>query len=345
MPPFLMTQLATINPASIVGDDLSAAGYTDKEITLIGYCWQDAQEINRSKMALAQHLYELKREMDNGDEGAGKGGHQTSRFWAAFDAGHLPFAGDSGKTTVKTSLLAADWLNSKEMVQGLTISFSNLAPSTVYEISRLQGKALELVEQQLEETDFIGVAAVRLLAAEAQGEVLDRLFDWVKQNPAKVLTPKTIRAVKATIEEENTPASTQTVNVGPVPDLADVLGSIRAEAPEREQQQRVQQVKEELSKADREHRELIDTEIQSYNKLLLAASSAVHQLAGYLRRISNLYGTQLLQELRGTDYRGFITVADDLQRILEMGKDLKDSAQLAQSCNPPTGIDMTTVEL
>ena len=340
-----MTQLATINPAAIVGDDLSAAGYTEKEITLIGYCWQDAQEINRSKMALAQHLYELKREMDDGDEGAGKGGHQTSRFWAAFDAGHLPFAGDSGRTTVKTSLLAADWLNSKEMVQGLTISFSNLAPSTVYEISRLQGKALELVEQQLEETDFIGVAAVRLLAAEAQGEVLDRLFDWVKQNPAKVLTPKTIRAVKATLEEENTPASTRTVNVGLAPDLADVLGSIRAEAPEREQQQRVKQVKDELSKADREHRELLDAEIQAYNKHLMAACSAVHQLAGYLRRVSNLYGTQLLEELRGTDYRGFITVADDLQRILDMGKDLKESAQLAQSCNPPTGIDMTTVQV
>jgi hypothetical protein len=343
-----MTQLATINPAEIVGDDLSAAGYTDKEITLIGYCWQDAQEINRSKMALAQHLYELKREMDSTDEaanGGNGGGQKQTRFWAAFEAGHLPFAGDAGRATVKHSLAAADWLHARELGNPLPSSFSNLAPSTVYEISRLQGKALELVEQQLEETDFIGVAAVRLLAAEAQGEVLDRLFDWVKQNPAKVLTPKTIRAVKATLEEENTPASTRTVNVGPVPDLADVLGSIRAETPQREQQQRVQQVKEELSKADREHRELLDVEIQAYNKVLLAASSAVHQLAGYLRRVSNLYGTQLLEELRGTDYRGFITVADDLQRILEMGKDLKESAHLAQSCNPPTGIDMTTVQV
>ena len=340
-----MTQLATINPAAIVGDDLSAAGYTEKEITLIGYCWQDAQEINRSKMALAQHLYELKAEMDAIDPSAGSGNNGKSRFWAAYEAGHLPFAGDKGRATITHSIAAAEWLQSKESSNSLLNSFSNLAPSTVYEISRLQGKALQLVEQQLEETDFIGVAAVRLLAAEAQGEVLDRLFDWVKQNPAKVLTPKTIRAVKATLEEENTPASTRTVNVGPAPDLADVLGSIRAEAPEREQQQRVQQVKDELSKADREHRELLDAEIQAYNKVLLAASSAVHQLAGYLRRVSNLYGTQLLEELRGTDYRGFITVADDLQRILEMGKDLKESAQLAQSCNPPSGIDMTTVQV
>lgn len=340
-----MTQLATINPAAIVGDDLSAAGYTEKEITLIGYCWQLAQEINKSKMQLAQKFHELKREMDAGDSGAGRGGHQTSRFWAAFEAGHLPYAGGKGRATVETYLAAANWLASREIPNPSGISFSSLSPSTVYEISRLQGRALELVERQLEETDFIGVAAVRLLAAEAQGEVLDRLFDWVKQNPAKVLTPKTIRAVKATLEEENTPASTRTVNVGPAPDLADVLGSIRAEAPQREQQQRVQQVKDELLKADRERRELLDAEIQSYNKVLLAASSAVHQLAGYLRRISNLYGTQLLEELRGTDYRGFITVADDLQRILEMGKDLKESAQLAQSCNPPTGIDMTTVQV
>jgi hypothetical protein len=334
-----MTQLATINPAAIVGDDLSAAGYTEKEITLIGYCWQLAQEINKSKMLLAQRFHELKREMDAGDSGAGRGGHQTSRFWAAFEAGHLPYAGGKGRATVETYLAAANWLASREIPNPSGISFSSLSPSTVYEISRLEPSALELVEQQLEQTDFIGVAAVRLLATEAQGEVLERLFAWVKDNPTKVLTPKTIRAVKAQIETENKPASNATVDIGPI------LEGIRQEAPQRKQRQRIEEVKEEVSKADREYRELIDSQIQAYNRSLMAASSAVHELFIYMRQLSNLHGTELLDEMRGTDYRGFITVADDMQRLQEIGKELMEIVQLAQSCNPPAGIDMTTVNI
>jgi len=331
--------------------DLKAEGFSDTEINLIGQCWQSASHASAARTQLAIKLYELKKEMDANDPSAGRGGevgyHGTkkSRFWSAFEQGKLPLQGDKSRQTVDTYLKAAAFLASKPFSDTLGNGLQNLGPSTICLIQNLSGDALRIVEKQLAHTDFIGIAAVRLIAAEANAEVLSKMFEWVDSNKGAAITPKVIRELRASVDDENRPASTRTVNVGPAPDLADVLGSIRAEAPEREQQQRVQQVKDELSKADREHRELLDAEIQAYNKVLLAACSAVHQLAGYLRRVSNLYGTQLLEELRGTDYRGFITVADDLQRILEMGKDLKESAQLAQSCNPPTGIDMTTVQV
>ena len=47
-----------------VGDDLTAAGYSEKEISLLGYVWQDAKAINTTKTSLAKHLWELKQEMD-----------------------------------------------------------------------------------------------------------------------------------------------------------------------------------------------------------------------------------------------------------------------------------------
>ena len=105
--------LATRPLDLLLGDDLSSAGYSAKEISLIGYCWQDSAQINTKKTALALHLYELKQEMDNGDNGAGAG-CVKSRFWAAFDAGHLPLQGDKGKASVFTALAAAKWLSEGE---------------------------------------------------------------------------------------------------------------------------------------------------------------------------------------------------------------------------------------
>ena len=99
------------SPVTFVGDDISNAGYTDKEISLIGYCWQDSEAINQSKTSLAMHLWELKQEMDAHDQRQDSR-NVKSRFWAAFDAGHLPYAGDSGRSTTETCLKAAEFLKS-----------------------------------------------------------------------------------------------------------------------------------------------------------------------------------------------------------------------------------------
>ncbi len=120
------TQPAVIH----VSDDLTAAGYTDKEISLIGYCWQDSEAINQSKTSLAMHLWALKQEMDGGDSAAGAG-CKKSRFWSAFDSGHLPYAGDKGRRSTETCLIAAQFLESGELRKDLRDSLSNLAPASL----------------------------------------------------------------------------------------------------------------------------------------------------------------------------------------------------------------------
>jgi len=341
-------ELATI----ALDDELAAAGYSDKELNLIGYCWQDSQEINRSKISLAQHLWQLKQEMDANDphaNGGNGGGHKQTRFWAAFEAGHLPLQGDKGRQSVHTCIKAAQWLASRELSNPLDTSFSNLAPATICEISGMDEPAQEVVLESVQSCEFIGVAAVRLLAAEKQPEVFDRLKAWIAEHPKKPITPKTIREFRSQIEQENAPAANATVTVLTAEEqakrderLQDILADVRAKAPQREKQARIDAVKEEASRPERERREHLTNKVRKYNDFLNAANNSVHELLVFLQTIDRVNGTQFLDDMREADVMGLITVKDDLPRLQKIGEDLMASVTLARSCNPPTGIDMTT---
>lgn len=125
----------------------------------------------------------------------------------------------------------------------------------------------------------------------------------------------------------------------------DILESIRREAPAREQKARVDAVKEELSRSDREQQQRLETKVREYNTKLNTASSAVHELLVFLRSIDRIDGTQYLEDMREINVLGLITVEDDLPRLQKIGADLMDAVNLARSSNPPTGIDMTTVNV
>lgn len=343
-------ELATI----ALDDELAAAGYSDKELSLISYCWEDSQQINRSKVSLAQHLWQLKQEMDANDpnaNGGNGGGHKQTRFWAAFDAGHLPLQGDKGRRSIHTCITAAQWLASRELCNPLHTSFSNLAPATICEISGMSEPAQEVVLESVQSCEFIGVAAVRLLANEKLPEVFDRLKQWIADNPQKPITPKTIRAFRTQIEEENAPAATATVTVNAQEAEAhqarvqEILQRTRDEAPARQEQARVEAVKEELSRPERERTERLQAKVREYNSKLNAATTSVHELLIFLQSLDRIDGTQYLDDMRDIDVLGLITVKDDLARLQQIGEDLMAAVTLARSCNPPTGIDMTTVNL
>lgn len=340
--------------AIVLVDELATAGYSDKELSLIDYCWQDSQQINRSKISLAQHLWQLKQEMDANDphaNGGNGGGHKQTRFWAAFEAGHLPLQGDKGRQSIHTCIKAAQWLESKELSNPSDTSFANLAPATICEIAGMDEPAQQVVLESVQSCEFIGVAAVRLLANEKLPEVFERLKAWIAQHPEKPITPKTIRAFRAEVEQENEPASQATVTVTPQQAeaqsarLQSVLQSIRDEAPARQHQARVDAVKEELSRPDRERLERLQAKVRDYNSKLNAATSSVHELLVFLQTIDRIDGTEYLDEMREIDVMGLITVKDDLNRLQKIGEDLMGAVTLARSCNPASGIDMTTVNI
>lgn len=351
----MTSQIIQKTPDALVGDDLSAVGYSDKEISLIGYCWQDAEAINKDKTSLAMHLWELKQEMDaSGSQSAGGngGGSTKSRFWAAFDSGHLPYTGDTGRTTVKTCLSAANFLTEIEAdreVKDLTSRLRNLAPATLYEISNLENDAQNLVFKSVESCDFIGVAAVRLIAHEAEQDVFKKLFAWIEDHPSTAITPKTIRALQAEVAVENTPAKEQVINANTAERQEAAFNRIMAEAreraPEVAAQNRVNAVREELERPSFEQRQKLEGEIRKYNSKLNAAAAELDELLSYLKSIDRIHGTVLLDELRADSVNGLISVENDLDRIRSMGNQLMQIVELASSHTTASGIDMTTLDI
>lgn len=125
----------------------------------------------------------------------------------------------------------------------------------------------------------------------------------------------------------------------------ETMANIRDTKAERTAKVEAEEVREELSKADRERADLLQQEVRSYNTRLHGATNAIHELFSYLQNLSRIHGTQLLDEMRCIDVLGLITVSDDLHRLQEAGQELIQSVNLARSSNPPSGINAQTLEV
>jgi hypothetical protein len=125
----------------------------------------------------------------------------------------------------------------------------------------------------------------------------------------------------------------------------DTMANIRETKAERQASVEAQGVKDELSKAERERRHLLDEEVRHYNRCLHGASKAIHELLSYLESLSRIHGTQLLDEMRTVDVLGMITVSDDMQRFQVMATELSQAGRLARTSEPSTGMDATTINV
>ena len=123
------------------------------------------------------------------------------------------------------------------------------------------------------------------------------------------------------------------------------MANIRETKAERQGIVEAQGVKDELSKAERERRHLLDEEVRHYNRCLHGASKAIHELLSYLESLSRIHGTQLLDEMRTVDVLGMITVSDDMQRFQVMATELSQAGRLARTSDPSTGMDATTINV
>jgi hypothetical protein len=123
------------------------------------------------------------------------------------------------------------------------------------------------------------------------------------------------------------------------------MANIRDTKAERQASVEAQGVKDELGKAERERRHLLDEEVRHYNRCLHGASKAIHELLSYLESLSRIHGTQLLDEMRTVDVLGMITVSDDMDRFQIMATELAQAGRLARTSEPSTGMDATTINV
>jgi len=142
-------------------------------------------------------------------------------------------------------------------------------------------------------------------------------------------------------------ARQRTVNVTPAnaERFKETMANIRDTKAERTAKVEVDHVREQLDAAEHQRLHELQEEVRGYSSNLIAASKAIHGLLGYLQSLSRIHGTQLLDEMRRTDFMGLVTVSDDMQRLQEMGQELMQAVNLARSSDPPTGINAQTIEV
>jgi hypothetical protein len=142
-------------------------------------------------------------------------------------------------------------------------------------------------------------------------------------------------------------ARQRTVNVTPAnaERFKETMANIRDTKADRTAKVEVDHVREQLDAAEHQRLHELQEEVRGYSSNLIAASKAIHGLLGYLQSLSRIHGTQLLDEMRRTDFMGLVTVSDDMQRLQEMGQELMQAVNLARSSDPPTGINAQTIEV
>ena len=328
-------------------------GYSNNELRLIKAIWTDTKQVAQQKMQLCLHLYELKQEMDANDPNVtnGGGGKGQTRFWAAFEQGDLPEYVTNSPQRTREWLAAAEFAQSGQLAGAPAGSILALTPSTVCNLARITNPdALKIAEQHLKTHEFIGHDAASYLAKkDLDDEVLTELRMWIADNTDKALVPSVIRKVESDVRISNQPASTKTVDTNAAERQAaafdKIMADVKERAPQVAAQNRAKAVKEELGRGAREHLEELEENVRKYNSKLNSAVASVDELLRFLKSIDRTHGTQYLSEMRSINVAGLLSVDDDIDRIKATGASMLQIAELSTSSNPPSGIDMTTLDV
>lgn len=128
-------------------------------------------------------------------------------------------------------------------------------------------------------------------------------------------------------------------------DFAEIMDDVKQRAPQVAAENRAKAVDEQLNCGAREHLAELEDNVRKYNSKLNSAVASVNELLGFLKSIDRIHGTQYLSEMRSITVAGLLTVEDDIERIKSTGASMMQIAELSTSSNPPSGIDMTTLDV
>ena len=181
----------------------------------------------------------------------------------------------------------------------------------------------------------------------AREELRPQLLEkgWIREAPKAFQQSTAERMAAAAASRQTVTAETAEQKAERQRILDEAMERVKASAPERERQAKINQVREELERPERERQQDLEDKVRQYNSKLVKCYESIHDLLVFMQTIDRVNGTQYLQDMRQIDVAGLITVRDDLPRLKGFGEELVQIVQLANSCNPPSGIDMTTVDL
>ena len=182
---------------------------------------------------------------------------------------------------------------------------------------------------------------------DAREELRPKLLEkgWIREAPKGFQQSTAERMAAAAANRQTVTVETAEEKAERQRILDEAMERVKASAPERERQAKINQVREELERPERERQQDLEEKVRQYNSKLVKCYESIHDLLVFMQTLDRVNGTQYLDEMRQIDVAGLITVRDDLPRLKGFGEELVQIVQLANSCNPPSGIDMTTLEV
>ena len=300
------------------------ADLTERQFELLSDAWQNFKKSNNHRLQCAFALWALKKDLDADDLG-GSGTGDSSKFWKLFEQGALPFSGDGGRRSVFTALEAAEWV-AEQKCKGLHFSIERLAPATIVEIKALDDRARKVVYDNLATSEFIGVAAVRLLKSINDSSAFKKLETWVAEHKGKALTPASIRPIADEVEARrakreraariaadqeriaaSAPAGAQTIDVS----------SIGRTPEELERKRKADEVQAVWDEKDAETAAKIKGDYQALAEAFTKADAALKTYRSTLKNLITLNGSAYINQLRQyqSPISGFNAIENDIEII------------------------------
>lgn len=173
--------------------------------------------------------------------------------------------------------------------------------------------------------------------------------NWSRQILAKAQTEPTAKG--ETVKLPSRPTVDATVrqatsqkNEKEAAEFKKMMADIRERREDISARNEQERIAAEIRRKEAAEQDEIKGYVREYSFAINEVLQSSQKLLTFLKKLSDIKGTQYLAEMRAFDL-GIVSCRDDVQRFQLMQERIGEIFKLASSSNPPTGIDMTTIDL
>lgn len=170
--------------------------------------------------------------------------------------------------------------------------------------------------------------------------------DWSRQVLSKAQTEPTGKG--ETVKLPSRPAVDATVrkavaqkNEKDAAEFKKMMADIRERESDIHARNEQERVAAEIRRREAAEQDEIKGYVREYSFAINEVLQSSQKLLTFLKKLSNIKGTQYLAEMRAFDL-GIVSCRDDVQRFQLLQERIGEIFKLASSSNPPAGIDMAT---
>ena len=154
-----------------------------------------------------------------------------------------------------------------------------------------------------------------------------------------VKLPSKPQAVDATVR-----AATAQRNEKEAAEFKKMMADIRERREDISARNEQERIAAEIRRKQAAEQDEIKGYVREYSFAINEVLQSSQKLLTFLKKLSNIKGTEYLAEMRAFDL-GIVSCRDDVQRFQMMQERIGEIFQLASSSNPPTGINVQTIDL